>query len=559
MPEVDYENKFKELEKENRILKKKLERSAADRIRLEETIDKRQSLLRQSNQELRESQSKLEEHKIQLEAAKIAADKANEAKSEFLANMSHELRTPLNGILGYVQILQRSKMLNEKDKFGVNVIYECGSHLLTLINDILDLSKIEARKLELDLTTFHLPSFLQGVVEICRVRAEEKGIAFVYEANTQLPTGIRADEKRLRQVLINLLSNAIKFTDRGSVTFRVKTQVSPSGAEFWQQLRFEVIDTGVGMSPEELEKIFLPFEQFGSAEKQTEGTGLGLAISLKILAMMGSQIMVQSTENLGSTFWFDLEVAVAQNWAIASITAQPGTIVGYQGTKRQILVVDDKWENRSVIVNLLEPIGFEVVEAEDGQAGLEKALEILPDLVITDLSMPMMHGLDLLKHLRQSPQLQNVVAIASSASVFDADQSRCLDGGADAFLPKPVQASLMLELIGKHLNLTWIYDQTELMPISHTTRSPDTHLTSMLLPSPEILNCLYELAQDGEIDAVFTEAATLKLAHPEYTDFTQQVIQMAESCQLKQIKDFLKQSLSQYLPCGLTQGGTSNP
>ncbi|MGL4879493.1 MAG: sensor histidine kinase, partial [Waterburya sp.] len=287
-------------------------------------------------------------------AERHQAKNANQAKSEFLANMSHELRTPLNGILGYAQILRESDTMSEKELKGVDIIHQCGTHLLTLINDILDLSKIEARKMELHFTEFYLALFLQGVVEICSIKAKQKGIEFVYEANEHLPQTVEGDDQRLRQVLINLLGNAIKFTDFGAVTFKVYKVKD-------NLIRFCIQDTGVGMSKEQLAKIFLPFEQVGSMNKKTEGTGLGLTISHQIVEMMGSELKVTSELDKGSIFWFDVNLKeVAVNHKILQFCQLTDTnaITGFKGIKSKILVVDAHWENRSVVVNLLEPLGF---------------------------------------------------------------------------------------------------------------------------------------------------------------------------------------------------------
>jgi signal transduction histidine kinase/DNA-binding NarL/FixJ family response regulator len=480
-------------------------------------------------QQLRESFAALEttnaelEQRVEVRTAELkdamqAADNANHAKSDFLANMSHELRTPLNGILGYSQILLRDRTIAPKQKDGVNIIHQCGSHLLTLINDILDLSKIEARKLELNPRDIHFESFLHDLVQICRVRAEQKDIAFVYEPRNTLPLAIHVDDKRLRQVLINLLGNAIKFTDRGNVTLKVGTMEATSPD--YHRLRFQIQDTGVGMTPDQLQKIFLPFEQVGDKQRMTEGTGLGLAISQEIIDLMGSEFHVESELGKGSTFWFEVEVLAAKDWR-ESPTSAKGQIIGYQEAKQTILVIDDRWENRAVLVNLLEPLGFDLIEAANGQEGITQlAQSPQVTLVITDIAMPIMNGLEMIQVLRTQPQTLPI--IVSSASVFNFDRQQSHDAGANDFLPKPVQSDELFEQLQHHLNLTWIYENAIAESIPQA--NPEAHL---IIPSATELQDLYTAARVGDIRGIEQAAQHIQQLDPSYQGFVQMILNLA--------------------------------
>jgi len=495
---------------------------------------------------------RVEERTQSLETAKLAADAANQAKSDFLANMSHELRTPLNGILGYAQILERADGLGEKEQKGVGIIHQCGTHLLTLINDILDLSKIEARKLELHNHDFHFRSFLEGVAEICRIRAEQKGVTFHCDFAPDLPVGICADEKRLRQVLINLLGNAVKFTDEGSVRLKVSLpETASTEIKGSQKIKFQIEDTGVGMTPQQLEKIFLPFEQVGESDRKAAGTGLGLAISHRIAEMMSSPLQVSSTLGKGSTFWLEPDIALATSWV--DTPAHAKKIVGIKSVNGSsvsnvaILVVDNRSDNRQAIAQLLQPIGFSVLEAQDNKSALSQVEQHSPKIVITELFQNGLDGIELIKQLRQKTLQADICIFVSSTHAFDSDRQNSLSAGADVFLPKPVEVKRLLHNLQTQLKIEWSYQKTDdTISLNGTTKQESQKDTNsqqpvkVIAPDKAVLDTLYHCAMMGDLNGLTGILNQLDLDNPTIIGFTAELRIFAQSFQTKKIREYIK-------------------
>jgi PAS domain S-box-containing protein len=460
--------------------------------------------------------------------ARRVAETANRAKNEFLANMSHELRTPLNGILGYAQILRRDPMLGERQLEAIGVIQQSGEQLLTLINDILDFAKIEAGKLELTRTDIVLTEFLRMIAEIINVKAVQKGLSFIRDIAPDLPKGIRADEGRLRQILLNLLTNAVKFTDQGRVILRVR--FSPPA-----RLRFEVQDTGIGVGTEHLETIFQPFEQVSDPQRRLGGTGLGLAISQQFVRLMGSAIYVTSELGAGSTFWFELEVPVMETVAVAP----PARLVtGYEGPRKKVLVVDDVAANRAMAVDMLKQLDFNVSEAVNGRDGLERAQVIRPDWILLDIVMPEMNGLEVARRLRQLPGLEDVPIIAMSASASRGDEQQSLAAGADAFVPKPIDLHKLLTQIALLLKLKWTYA----LPTAQSDAQGDA-LAPLYAPPPQEMETLHRLALVGDMRAIVRQATYLSDLDERYRPFAARLCQLAKGYQSQATLSLIKRYL----------------
>jgi signal transduction histidine kinase/DNA-binding NarL/FixJ family response regulator len=513
---------------------------------------------------LQDEVRKKEHTRQELQEAKIDAERANRAKSDFLAHISHELRTPLNSILGFTQILKRDPFFPKSYRDSVDTIEQSGTHLLELINDLLELAKIESGKLQLNEEVFHIPTLLNGLLDLIAIPAEQKGITLEYlpfdfhknsrvdlrEAvrNGLIPDYVKADERRLKQVLLNLLSNAIKFTDKGDVILKVGNIGKDKALTFngknieealgetseFSRIRFQIEDTGIGISPEHFTNIMEPFEQIKGQVRRHSGTGLGLAICRDLLRIMGSELKVNSVPGQGSVFWFDIELQIMKNKLQVSPSMSSKKHFDFQGKSYKVLLVDDSKPNLSVLRTHLAPLDFTIIEATNAEEGLEKAEEFKPEIAIVDLVMPGMDGFEMIRRIRGSDKIKDMVIIATSAGVFEESQARSFEAGCDSFLPKPVKADILLYQLRDHLELNLAQSSGDRLETLTRQRK--------IISGPNIdhMSDLIELSMVGDIEGMIFKAKEISESDPNLKVFASELIELLRSFRIGEIRDYLE-------------------
>lgn len=429
---------------------------------LQQSITEKTQELQKVNEQMQQEILQRQKTEEELRQARQFADRSNQSKSEFISNMSHELRTPLNAILGFTQLLNRDSSLKPEHQEYIEIINRSGEHLLNLINNILEMSKIEVGRLIVNKNTFNLYEMLNKLEEMLKLQAEKKGLQLIFDIDANTPQYIQTDESKLRQILINLIGNGIKFTTEGGVTLRIKKAPSLKEEEENNNSRLllEVEDTGSGISPDEMEYLFKDFMQTETGRKSSEGTGLGLIISRKLVQLLGGDVKVTSVVGKGSIFKFDLQINIpdpveidAKQTIRKAIGLEPGQ------PEYRILVVDDRLESRFLLVKLLASIGFLVREAENGMQAIDIWSSWEPHLIWMDMRMPVLDGYEATKQIKTHLKGQATVIIALTASAFEEERSLVLSAGCDDFVAKPFREQVILEKIEQYLGVRYSYDE----------------------------------------------------------------------------------------------------
>jgi signal transduction histidine kinase/ligand-binding sensor domain-containing protein/CheY-like chemotaxis protein len=466
-----------------------------------------------------ERTSELRAAMVELEHSRDAAEAASRAKSTFLANMSHEFRTPLNAILGFTQIMTRDRRLPPDHRQDIEIIHRSGEHLLGLINDVLDMSKIEAGRMRLNQRGFDLVRMLEGLEEMFALRAEQKGLALSLELDPGVPHYVTADDGKLRQVLMNLLGNAVKFTDQGQVVLRVHTASPPvsHGPESSLWVRFQVEDTGSGILPEELQQIFVPFVQSSSVQSSAEGTGLGLAISQQYVQLMGGEIRVSSQPGQGSVFQFELPLEAID---VGDLEKPPPTrrVVSLAPDQPawRLLVVDDSEVNRKLLVKIFQPVGFQVREAANGVEALAVWEAWEPHLIWLDMRMPVMDGYETTRRIKATTRGMATVIIALTASALEEDKAVILSEGCDDYMRKPFREEDLFEAVAHHLGVRYLYEEIKPETAPETSSAGDEQTLAAQLDAaePAWLAELERAAILGDVQAIDHLAGQVAVRQP---------------------------------------------